>query len=38
MFWTTELALINELVDISDFWVTSKVNDMDTALIREIIR
>jgi len=34
----TELALINELVDISDFWVTSKVNDMDTALIREIIR
>jgi len=34
----TELTLINELVDISDFWETSKVNDMDTMLIREIIR
>jgi len=34
----TELSLINELVEISDFWETSKVNDMDTALIREIIR
>ena len=34
----TELVLINELVEISDFWETSKVNDMDTTLIREIIR
>ncbi|XP_023334818.1 oxysterols receptor LXR-alpha [Eurytemora carolleeae] len=34
----TELVLINELVEISDFWETSKVNDMDTTLIREIFR
>ena len=34
----TELVLINELVEISDFRETSKVNDMDTTLIREIIR
>jgi len=34
----TELTLINELVEISDILEPSKVNDMDTTLIREIIR
>jgi hypothetical protein len=33
-----DLANINNYVVASDYWETSKVNDMDTELIRKIIR
>ena len=33
-----ELGVVDSLVKASDYWEQSKVNDMDTALIRQIIR
>ena len=33
-----ELGVVDDLVKASDYWEQSKVNNMDTALIRQIIR
>jgi hypothetical protein len=38
VFPENDLSQINTYIAASDFWQTSKVNDMDTGLIRKIIR
>ena len=37
-FPETDLSNINTFIAASDYWETSKVNDMNTELIRKIIR
>jgi hypothetical protein len=37
-FPETDLSLINTYIAASDYWEISKVNDMNTELIRKIIR
>ena len=38
VFPATDLSLINTYIAASDYWEISKVNDMNTELIRKIIR